>query len=189
MSSGCHLNLGDGGGTTSVAGSRRRGLTSGMKLSRKGEYALRAMVVLAERYDKGVIHIQEIADREHLPKKFLEQILRDLSRAGLVEGRRGARGGYRLIKPPSEVTMAAIVRTIDGPLAPLGCVSQLAHVECPERDRCGLREVMQEVRNAIARVLENVSLADICARSRASSGGALRRGEGSSDVFLPSKPR
>jgi len=160
-----------------------------MKLSRKGEYALRAMVVLADRYEKGVTQIQEIADREHLPKKFLEQILRDLSRAGLVEGRRGAGGGYRLIKPPAEVTMATIIRTIDGPLAPLGCVSQLAHVECPERDRCGLREVMQEVRNAIARILENVSLADICARSRAASREGPRGVEIGSDVFLPPKPR
>lgn len=159
-----------------------------MKLSRKGEYALRALVVLAERYGDGLVQIREIADREHLPKKFLEQILRDLARAGLVEGRRGARGGYRLIKPPNEVTMATVVRTIDGPLAPLGCVSQLAHVECPEKEHCGLREVMQEVRDAIAKILENVSFADICARSRETSTAACGRDGEGGGVFLPSKP-
>jgi Rrf2 family protein len=159
-----------------------------MKLSRKGEYALRAMVVLADRYGEGLVQIQEIADREHLPKKFLEQILRDLSKAGLVEGRRGRGGGYRMIKPPERITMATVIRTIDGPLAPLGCVSQLAHVECPERERCGLREVMQEVRNAIARVLENVSLADICARSRALAHAGDRCEKEGVAVFLASKP-
>jgi Rrf2 family protein len=136
-----------------------------MKLSRKGEYALRAMTVLGLEYGGGPIQIQEIADRERIPKKFLEQILLELKRAGYVESTRGVGGGYRLIKPPEEVTVAQVVRTIDGPLAPLSCVSQLAHVKCPEQEGCGLYRVMKDVRDAIADVLEGVSVADICERT------------------------
>jgi Rrf2 family cysteine metabolism transcriptional repressor len=136
-----------------------------MRLSRKGEYALRAMIVLALHHGKGPIQIQEIADMEGIPKKFLEQILLELKKAGLLESKRGAGGGYRLIKSPDEITFAKIVRTIDGPLAPLSCVSKTAHVKCPEQSSCGLYSVMLEVRNAIADVLESVTLADVCRRS------------------------
>jgi Rrf2 family cysteine metabolism transcriptional repressor len=144
-----------------------------MKLSRKGEYALRAMIVLGLEYGGGPIQIQEIASRERIPKKFLEQILLELKRAGLLESTRGVGGGYRLIKPPEDVTVAKIVRIIDGPLAPLSCVSKLAHVKCPEQRGCGLYQVMKEVRDAIADVLEGVTIADICERTAPTA--ALRK--------------
>ncbi len=147
-----------------------------MKLSRKGEYALRAMIVLGVEYGGGPTQIQEIADRERIPKKFLEQILLELKRAGLLESTRGVGGGYRLIKPPEEVTVAQIVRIIDGPLAPLSCVSRLAHVKCPEQDGCGLYKVMKDVRDAIADVLENVTVADICARADTPARSGVSRG-------------
>jgi Rrf2 family cysteine metabolism transcriptional repressor len=149
-----------------------------MRLSRKGEYALRAMIVLSMNYGKGPTRIQEIADRERIPKKFLEQILLDLKRAGLLESKRGAGGGYRLIKPPREITFAQIVRIIDGPLAPLSCVSKLAHVRCPEEKTCGLYSTMLEVRNAIAAVMEGVTLADVCEKTRRGSGVAEGTGRG-----------
>ena len=137
-----------------------------MRLSRKGEYALRAMIVLGMNYGKGPVQIQEIAEREKIPRKFLEQILLELKKAGLLQSRRGAGGGYQLIRPPEEVTLARVIRIIDGPLAPLSCVSSHAHVRCPEQDTCELYGVMLDVRNAIAEVLENVSVADIGKNSR-----------------------
>jgi Rrf2 family cysteine metabolism transcriptional repressor len=149
-----------------------------MKLSRKGEYALRAMIVLGLEYGEGPIQIQEIADRERIPKKFLEQILLELKRAGLLESTRGVQGGYRLIKPPEEVTVAKVVRIIDGPLAPLSCVSQLAHVTCPEQEGCGLYSVMREVRNAISDILEGVTLKDICERTTRMPGSGVQVGSG-----------
>lgn len=132
-----------------------------VNLSRKGEYALRAMIVLARGYGEGPMRVQEIADEERIPKKFLEQILLELKNAGLLDSKRGAGGGYRLIKRPEEVTLARIVRIIEGPLAPLSCVSQMAHVRCPDQDTCRLYSVMLDVRNAIAEVLEGVTLADV----------------------------
>jgi Rrf2 family protein len=144
-----------------------------MRLSRKGEYALRAMMVLAADFGQGPLRIQDIADRERIPKKFLEQILLELKKAGLVHSRRGAGGGYLLVRSPSEITMAEVVRTIDGPLAPLSCVSMHAHVRCPEQSGCGLYSVMREVRDAVADVMESVTLADACARGR--KGGRRRR--------------
>ena len=89
-----------------------------------------------------------------------------------MESTRGVGGGYSLIKRPEEITLAKVIRTVDGPLAPLSCVSQLAHVKCPEQDTCGLYRVMKDVRDAIAGVLEGVTVADICARSgKVATGG------------------
>jgi Rrf2 family cysteine metabolism transcriptional repressor len=126
-----------------------------MRLSRKGEYGLRAMIVLAANYDKGPLLVQEIAEAE-------------LRKAGLLESKRGVGGGYTLIRRPEEVTLAQVFRIIDGPLAPLSCVSRLAHVRCPHEQTCGLWSVMMDVRNAIADVMEGVTLADVCKR-----GGAM----------------
>lgn len=146
-----------------------------MRLSRKGEYALRAMIVLGKSYGSGPVQIQKISDGEAIPKKFLEQILLDLKKAGLLKSKRGAGGGYELICPPEDVTLARVIRVIDGPLAPLSCVSTHAHVRCPEEATCGLYSVMMDVRNAIAGVLESVTVADICGRTAA--GGPGRRGD------------
>lgn len=138
-----------------------------MRLSRKGEYALRAMIVLGRSYGTGPVQIQKISDGEAIPKKFLEQILLELKKAGLLQSKRGAGGGYQLISPPDEVTLARVIRVIDGPLAPLSCVSTHAHVRCPDELTCGLYSVMMDVRNAIAGVLESVTVADICERRAA----------------------
>lgn len=140
-----------------------------MRLSKKGEYALRAMIVLALHFDKGPLMIREIAQRERLPRKFLEQILLELRKAGLLKSKRGVGGGYSLLRPPDEITFAEVIRTIDGPLAPLSCVSQWAHVSCPDEKTCGLYSVMLDVRNAIAEILEGITLADVCKRARVSA--------------------
>ena len=137
-----------------------------MKVSRKGEYALRAMIDLSLNYDKGTVQIHDISQREKIPQKFLEQILLTLKNAGLLQSKRGIGGGYSLIKHPGKISLAEVIRIIDGPLAPLSCVSQWAHISCPEEKNCGLYGVMLEVRNAIAQMLENITFEDVCKRTK-----------------------
>src|SRR5436190_3522533 len=124
-----------------------------MKLSVRGEYALRALTVLGLDASKqnSVIRIQEISQRQNIPKRFLEQILNDLKSAGIVESRRGVAGGYRLGRPPERITLAEVIRFIEGPLAPVNCVSERFYEKCscPDEQRCGIRSVMKEVRDAI----------------------------------------
>ena len=139
-----------------------------MKISKKGEYALKAMLHLSLNYRNGPVQIREIAEREKIPVKFLEQILLELRKAGLLKSKRGAGGGYSLIKPPQEINLAQVIRIVDGPLAPLPCVSEWAHISCPDEKNCGLYNVMREVRNAIARILEGVTFGDICHKTKTS---------------------
>lgn len=113
-----------------------------------------------------VLQIKEISQREQIPAKFLEQILLSLKNAGLLHSKMGVGGGYHLAKPPAEITFGHIVRILDGPLAPVKCVSQMAYEPCgcPDEETCGLRLVMGDVRNAIANLLDGTSLADVTQR-------------------------
>lgn len=144
-----------------------------MRLSKRGEYGLRAMIRLAEPSADGsspaMVQIKEISERENISSKFLEQILLTLKNAGLLHSKMGLGGGYYLAKPPGEITLGQIFRTLDGPLAPVKCVSQMAYEPCgcPDEQTCGLRLVMLDVRNAIANILDNTSLADVTARQDA----------------------
>lgn len=133
-----------------------------MKISKKGEYALRAMVFLAREYDSGYIKIRDIVKEEKIPKKFLEQILLQLKNNGLVHSKRGVDGGYKLIKEPAEISLATVIRIIDGPLAPLACVSETAYVKTPEFEDSELYNVMKKVRDKVAEILEGTSLYDVC---------------------------
>ncbi len=141
-----------------------------MKLSVRGEYALRALVALGRDYqeDDSVVRIQEIAEAQNIPKRFLEQILNDLKGAGIVESKRGIAGGYRLRRAPHKITLAEVVRHIEGPLAPVSCVSERFYqpCSCPCEDTCGIRSVMKEVRDAIVQVLDKTTLAQVCERTR-----------------------
>lgn len=136
-----------------------------MKLSKKGEYALRSLINLgiAAEVGRSLVQVSELADSEQLPVKFLEQIMQALKEAGLVVSVRGKFGGYRLAKPSSKITIGEVVRLIDGPLAPIGCVSQTAYSKCtcPDETHCGLRMLMLDVRNAIAGILDRYTLADV----------------------------
>jgi Rrf2 family protein len=136
-----------------------------MKLSKKGEYALRSLINLgiAVEVKRSLVQVSELADNEQLPVKFLEQIMQALKEAGLVTSVRGKFGGYRLAKPAREITIGQVVRLIDGPLAPIGCVSQSAYEKCtcPDEAHCGLRMLMLDVRNAIAGILDRYTLADV----------------------------
>jgi Rrf2 family protein len=146
-----------------------------MRVSKKGEYALRAMIHLAENYKKGAVRIRDISKKEKIPEKFLEQILLSLRKAGLLQSRRGVGGGYALSKRPGDITLARVIRIIDGPLAPLGCTSTWAHVSCPDEGHCGLHRVMMVVRNAIAGILEGVTFADLCDGGAFAGGGKRRQ--------------
>ena len=136
-----------------------------MKLSKRGEYALRALIDLgiAQELGRPLVRISELVEKERLPENFLVQILVQLRTAGVVEAKRGKLGGYSLARPMTEINFGQIVRLIDGPLAPIACVSQTAYARCtcPDEAHCGLRMLMLDVRNAIANVLDRYTLADI----------------------------
>ena len=140
-----------------------------MKITKTGEYAIKAMIELAINYDKGVSEtlISHIAGRGNIPPKYLEQILVTLKRGGVVTSKRGVGGGYTLSRPPSDISLGEIIRVVEGPLAPLNCASKKFHVTCPHEPTCGLYSVMCEVRNAIANVVDNISLKDVVNRTRA----------------------
>ncbi len=138
-----------------------------MKLSQRGEYALRALLVLGLHYRESVVSIQTISDEQRIPKKFLEQILNDLKRTGAIESKRGISGGYRLARDPKDITLATIIRHVEGALAPISCVSERFYEKCscPDESRCAIRNVMKEVREAVVKIVERVTVADLCARA------------------------
>ena len=131
-------------------------------LSQKARYALRALTALAELEPGAQAQIAEIADEARVPRKFLEQILLDLKKRGLVHSTRGKLGGYTLGKPASEIELAEVIRTIDGPLALAPCASRTAYrpcAECVDVETCTLRPTLLAARDAIAYVLEHTTLA------------------------------
>lgn len=136
-----------------------------MRLTKRSEYALRAMIDLgiAREAGRDVVQIAEIADHEHIPVKFLEAILVELKKHGYLNSKRGKGGGYFLAKPTDTITIGDVVRKVEGPLAPIGCVSQNFYEKCscPDEDHCGLRMLMFDVRNAIANVLDRYTLAQV----------------------------
>ncbi len=133
-----------------------------MRLTKKGEYALRTLIRLgvAEKNGEGVISVSSLAEQEHPPFKFLEAILFELRGAGYVESLRGKHGGARLAKPMKSIKMGDVVRLIDGKLAPIGCASETEYEKCtcPDELHCGLRMLMIDVRNAIANILDRYTL-------------------------------
>jgi Rrf2 family protein len=136
-----------------------------MNLSKRSEYALRALIDLGIAQDLGrpLLQVGELAAKEKLPIKFLEQILTQLRVAGYVETKRGKLGGYSLARSADRIKLGKIIRLLDGPLAPISCVSQTGYqpCSCPDEAHCGLRMVMLDVRNAIARILDRVSLGQV----------------------------
>jgi Rrf2 family protein len=140
-------------------------------LSQKARYALRALVELTRAGTDQQLTAGEIALRADAPRKFLEAILLELSRRGLILSRRGKFGGYVLARSPAEISFAEVIRVIDGPLALAPCVSQMAFRkcdDCPDLETCALRPALRQARDATAKVLEAYSLAD----AAADSGGA-----------------
>jgi Rrf2 family protein len=132
-------------------------------ISQKAKYALRALVALAKEEPGASLLISEIAEGQNIPKKFLEQILLDLKHHGIVMSRRGKAGGYLLLKQPSEITFGEVLRIIDGPIAPLPCLSKMAYrrcEDCASEEACEIRRVFAEVTSATRNVLDKTSIAD-----------------------------
>ena len=134
-------------------------------LSSKAKYAVRAATMLAERADaEGWTQTAEIAERENIPRKFLEAILVQMRDHGIVEGRRGAHGGHQLSRAPAEISVADIIRIFDGPLALTPCASVTRFspcTDCADIATCRLQHLMRKARDAVADVLENCSLAEL----------------------------
>jgi Rrf2 family protein len=137
-----------------------------MKLSLRGEYALRALLVLGLNYSPQVVRISKISREQNIPQRFLEQILNDLKSARVVESRRGVAGGYRLARRPEEITLAEVIRHMEGALAPVSCVSERFYEKCscPDESRCAIRSVMKEIRDAVVKIAERVTVAELCER-------------------------
>jgi len=133
-----------------------------MKISFKGDYALKAVLDLALNYNNGKIQINDIAKRQDIPIKYLSQILLILKGAGYVQSRRGPHGGYWLAKSPRQITLGEIIRLMDGPTSPIGCVSRTGYSKCNDEPFCPFRGIWIKVRDAINEIVDNTTFEDIC---------------------------
>jgi len=136
-------------------------------LSSKAKYGLKAMLHLARREGEGAILITEIATKERIPKKFLDAILLELKVQGFLVSKKGKGGGYSLGKPAKSIVAGDVIRVLEGPLAPVPCVSKWSYrrcEDCSDEMACSVRAVMQDVRDAIALILDNTNLADLSNR-------------------------
>ena len=142
-----------------------------MKLSTRSKYGLRALMDMAAQADAGPLRLKDLARRNNIPIKFLEQIFLLLRHAGIVRSQVGASGGYSLSRAADRIMLGEIVRTLDGTIAPVNCVSQIAYepCTCPDEATCPLRAAMNQVRDAIVAVVDNTSLADAVAQGTARS--------------------
>jgi Rrf2 family protein len=147
-----------------------------MRLSTKGEYASRAMLELSLHYGGKPLHIRDISRAQDIPQRFLEQILLQLKRAGYLRSRKGPEGGYYLSRPPSKINVAEVIRVMDGPLAPIDCVSVTAHEVCPHEAHCGLKGLWKEVRDAVAEITEKATFGELAERTRVARAGRRRAG-------------
>lgn len=132
-------------------------------ISQKAKYALRALVSLAQAPQGEPVFISDIAEQQSIPKKFLEQILLDLKRHGILVSRRGKFGGYQLLKDPDDITFGSILRIVDGPIAPLPCLSKMAYrrcEDCKSEGNCEIRRVFAEVADATREVLDKRTIGD-----------------------------
>lgn len=146
-------------------------------LTMKTRYALKALGILSERGAGQATLSSEISEREGIPHKFLEAILRELRQHGMLQAQRGPGGGYRLSKPPEQIALADVIRVLDGPLAPVPCLSRTAYERCSEcrsERACGVRLVLKDLHEATARILETTTLADLVQRMHEASEGDSR---------------
>jgi Rrf2 family protein len=151
------------------------------QLSKRTQYSLRALYALTRKYGEGPVLIFNLAHDETIPKKFLEQILVSLKSAGFVASKKGKGGGYVLAQPPEKITIGSVIRAIEGPIAPLPCASETRFRKCDECvdiQTCGTRIVMRQVRDAMAAILDETTLAMVCeqvdqARTKRTQGKVL----------------
>jgi len=138
-------------------------------LTKKSKYGLKALLQLAEEAGRGPVLVSELAERQRIPKKFLEAILLDLKRHGFLLSKKGKGGGYLLSRPPSAITVGQIIRVLEGPLALVPCASQTQYrrcEECADEATCGVRRAMLEVRDATSKILDRTTLSSLNAKTR-----------------------
>ena len=137
-----------------------------MKISFKADYALKALLDLALHSEDGTVQVIDIAKRQDIPLKYLSQILAILKGAGFVQSRRGPGGGYWLAKFPDQITLGQVVRLMDGPTSPIGCVSRSGYTKCNDEPFCAFRGVWIKVRDAVNEIIDNTTFKDLCEIAR-----------------------
>ena len=139
-----------------------------MRLSTRSKYGLRALMDMAAHSDENATRLKDLAKRNNIPVKFLEQIFLALRNSGVVHSQVGAHGGYTLARPATQITLGEVIRVLDGTIAPVSCTSQIAYEKCscPDERLCPLRVSMNQVRDAIVAVVDNTTLADAVLKAR-----------------------
>ncbi len=134
-----------------------------MKISYKGDYAIKAMLLLAVNYGSSLVSSHDLAERIDAPMKFLEQVMMELRRGGFVESRRGREGGYMLSRAPSKISIGDVVRYIDGPIEPIACVDE-RYSECKDIDTCVLKELWTRIHRVTSDIVDNVTFQDLATK-------------------------
>jgi len=134
-----------------------------MKITYKTDYALKAILDLAEHYGQGVVNIHDMAGRIDAPAKFLEQVLFDLRKAGVIESRRGKEGGYLLAKAPREITVGEVLRLIEGPIEPISCVRE-GYSDCGDVHKCVFKKIWRDVHQATSDIIDNITFEDLASQ-------------------------
>jgi len=137
-----------------------------MKITFKGDYALKIILDLSLNYDKGISQIKDISKRQDIPTKFLEQIITTLKGAGFIKTVRGPKGGVYLSKPPSKIFMGEIMRLMEGPTSPVACVSKSCYNKCSYEKKCALRGYFAEIRDRVNDVVDKTTFQDIADKAR-----------------------
>lgn len=138
-----------------------------MKINYKTDYALKAVLDLAVHYGNGVVNIHDMASRIDAPSKFLEQVLFDLRKAGIIDSRRGKEGGYLLAKAPKDITIGAVVRFVEGPTEPISCVKE-GYSDCIDIHRCVFRKIWRDVDRATSQIIDNVNFEELAVKTESS---------------------
>ena len=136
-----------------------------MKITYKGDYALKTILDLAGHFGSGPVVINDLSSRLDIPTKFLEQILLDLKRAGFVESRRGKIGGYSLAKEPAKITLGEVIRFIEGPIGPIACVDK-KYSGCHDVSSCVFRNIWAQVSSSTSKIIDNITFEDLLKRSK-----------------------
>jgi Rrf2 family protein len=149
-----------------------------MRLSTRSKYGLRALMDMAAHSDENATRLKDLAKRNNIPVKFLEQIFLALRNSGVVHSQVGAHGGYTLARPAAQITLGEVIRVLDGTIAPVSCTSQIAYEKCscPDERTCPLRVSMNQVRDAIVAVVDNTTLADAVLKVKPSARRANNKG-------------
>jgi Rrf2 family cysteine metabolism transcriptional repressor len=140
-----------------------------MRITFKGDYAIKSLLFLARKYednDNGFFQIAEISRDQDIPLKFLEQIFLLLRKAGYLKSHRGTRGGFALNRPPRDIRLGEVIRLIDGPLSPIACVSKSAYQACSFESRCVLRPLWADVSRSVSAILDPITFSDLVKRER-----------------------